>query len=85
MAQRRRAGSAQSKVATTTVRIPEDVHGRVRVIAGVTGSTPGAVLSTAFEEYLENHRDDFANHFELVQKVVFSGSSPRRLEGDRRS
>lgn len=62
-------------MATTTVRIPEDMYGRVRVIAGVTGATPGDILSRAFDEYFENHRDDFAHHFKLAQEMVFSGDT----------
>lgn len=67
-------------MATTTVRIPEDVYGRVRVIAGVTGTTPGDLLSTAFSEYFENHREDIAHHFELAQKMVLSGDTDSILE-----
>lgn len=67
-------------MATTTVRIPEDVYGRVRVIAGVTGITPGDLLSTAFDEYFDNHREDIAHHFELAQKMVFSGDVDSILE-----
>lgn len=67
-------------MATTTVRIPEDVYGRVRVIAGVTGVTPGDLLSTAFDEYFQNHREDIAHHFELAQKMVFTGDVDSILE-----
>lgn len=67
-------------MATTTVRIPEDVYGRVRVIAGLTGTTPGDLLSTAFDEYFEKHREDFAHHFELAQKMVFSGDVDSIME-----
>jgi uncharacterized protein len=62
----------EAEMGTTTVRISEDVYGRVRVIAGIIGTTPGDLLSSAFDEYFENHRDDFANHFELAEKLVFS-------------
>ncbi len=67
-------------MATTTVRIPEDVYSRVRVIAGITGTTPGGLLSDAFDEYFENHRVDLANHFELAEKVVFSGDVDSIME-----
>lgn len=67
-------------MATTTVRIPEDVYGRVRVIAGVTGTTPGDLLSNAFDEYFENHRADIAHHFELAQKMVFTADVDSILE-----
>lgn len=70
-------------MATTTVRIPEDVYGRVRVIAGITGTTPGDLLSTAFDEYFENHRDDFAHDFEVAQKMVFSGDVDSIMEMTR--
>lgn len=65
---------------TTTVRIPADVYGRLRVIAGVTGQTPGDLLSTAFDEYFEKHREDIAHHFELAQKMVFSSDVDSILE-----
>lgn len=70
-------------MATTTVRIPEDVYGRVRVIASVTGTTPGDLLSSAFDEYFENHREDIAHNFELAQKMVFSGDVDSILEMTR--
>lgn len=67
-------------MATTTVRIPEDIYGRVRMIAGVTGVTPGDLLSNAFDEYFENHREDIAHHFELAQKMVFTADVDSILE-----
>jgi len=60
-------------MSTKTVQIPEDVYDRVRVIAAVTGTTPADLLSTAFDEYLENHREEIARKFELAQKMLLSG------------
>ncbi len=67
-------------LATTTVRIPEDVHGRVRVVAAVTGTTPGDLLSAAFTEYFEHHREDIARRFQQAQKMVFDEKVDAILE-----
>lgn len=60
-------------MSTKTVQVPEDVYDRARVIAAVTGTAPGSLLSTAFDEYIDNHRGEIARKFELAQKMLLSG------------
>ena len=62
------------------VRVPEEILGRLRLVAGLRHSTPGHVLAEAFEEYVHNHRDDLRTQFELTQKYVVSGDVDTILE-----
>lgn len=62
------------------VRIPEGTLSQLRVVSAVYGRTPGEVLSEAFNEYLDHHREDLRHQFELTQKYVLSGDADTMLE-----
>jgi hypothetical protein len=58
---------------TKAVRIPLDTYLNARTLSAITGETPGLLLSRAFEEFMQNHRDQFVRTFQYAQKYVASG------------
>lgn len=58
---------------TKPVRIYEDDHAPLRLIAEAEGRAPADVLHAALEEYLANHRESLAAVFEQAQRAVAQG------------
>lgn len=59
--------------ATKTLRIYEDDHAPLRLIAEVEGRGPADVVHSALEEYLLAHRDALADAFARAQRAIAAG------------
>lgn len=68
----RTRGNARTQ--TTVARIPEHVHLEAKRLAAIRGQQPGEVLTAAWNEYLENHRDEFAADLEQAAAVMRDGT-----------
>lgn len=55
---------------TRTLRVPEKLHSAVTAIASTMRVRPGDVLSAAFDEYLDNHRDELTSTFDTAKKLI---------------
>lgn len=60
-------------LATKPVRIYEDDHAPLRLIAEIEGRGAADVVHAALTEYLSNHRDALASAFSDAQQAVASG------------
>lgn len=60
-------------MATTAVRISDELLDDVKRLAGLRGSTPGSLLAQAWSEFVARHRDEIANDFEEVAQMVRNG------------
>ncbi len=61
-------------MASTTIRISTDLHEQTRRMAALRGETPGELLAQAWDEYLANHREDFALELEQAAELVRNGT-----------
>lgn len=59
--------------ATKPLRIYEDDHAPLRLIAEVEGRGPADVVHSALEEYLAAHRDALSESFSQAQRAIASG------------
>jgi hypothetical protein len=59
-------------MATRTVRLPEEALSQATVVAGVLGRTPGEIFASALDEYVESHRHEIQDTWEMNQKLVLS-------------
>lgn len=57
---------------TIPVRFPKDTYASLKTLAAMRGETPGALLSEAFQEFLNSHEDEFTRLFKHAQKYVAS-------------
>lgn len=57
---------------TIPVRFPKDKYASLKTLAAMRGETPGALLSEAFQEYLNHHEEEFTRLFQHAQKYVTS-------------
>ena len=60
-------------LATKALRIYEDDHAPLRLIAEAEGRSPADVIHAALQEYLLAHRDALAAVFSQAQQAVASG------------
>lgn len=59
--------------ATKPLRIYEDDHAPLRLIAEAEGRGPADVIHAALQEYLLAHRDTLAAAFSQAQRAIASG------------
>jgi len=59
--------------ATKPLRIYEQDHAPLRLIAEVEGRGPADVVHSALEEYLTTHRSVLAESFAQAQRAIVSG------------
>jgi hypothetical protein len=59
--------------ATKALRIYEQDHTPLRLIAEVEGRGPADVVHAALEEYLVTHREVLAESFSQAQRAIASG------------
>ena len=57
-------------MSTTVLRLPTEIHEQTTRIAALCGENPGALLAQAWQEYLVNHREDFANDLEQAASLM---------------
>lgn len=71
---------------TQPVRVPEEMHGPLKTLSAVVGSTPGDLLQKAFNEYIRNHESEFVESFQRAKKYIASAdvSGLTDLLGDSR-
>ncbi len=62
-------------MSSTPVRVPDEVHAQATRLAALRGQQPGQFLADAWEEYLANHREDFATDLEQAARIVRDGTS----------
>ena len=60
-------------LATKALRIYEDDHAPLRLIAEVEGRGPADVVHAALEEYLITHRKALADSFSHAQRAIANG------------
>ncbi len=61
--------------ASTVVRVPTDTYSHVRAVSGLKQQSPGSLLAQAWEEYVENHRDELEETFDTVSHLIREGDS----------
>lgn len=61
-------------MSSTPVRVPTEVHAQATRLAALRGQQPGQLLADAWEEYLVNHREDFATDLEQAARLVRDGT-----------
>lgn len=66
--------------ATKALRIYEDDHAPLRLIAEIEGRGPADVVHAALAEYLNAHRDDLAEAFSEAQQAIAKGDMKRLAE-----
>lgn len=59
---------------SSVIRVPDRVHLETKRIAAVRGQQAGEVLAEAWREYLDNHRDEFAQDLETAAKHLREGT-----------
>ncbi len=65
---------------TRVLRIPEQVHTQATQIAALRHSHPGDLIAEAWREYIENHRDQFAEDLEKTAKLLRDGTLEQLAE-----
>ena len=60
-------------LATRPIRIYEEDHAPLRLIAEIEGRGPADIVHVALSEYLANHRDVLAATFADAQKAIAAG------------
>jgi hypothetical protein len=58
---------------TKPVRVLEADHSALRLVAGIEGRQPAAVIHAALSEYIENHRDELVRVFARAQSAIAAG------------
>jgi hypothetical protein len=59
-------------MSTAVIRIPKEVHEQTTRIAALCGEQPGSLLAKAWQEYLLNHREDFARDLHEAARLMRS-------------
>lgn len=59
---------------TAVIRVPSQVHQEAVQLAALRREQPGHLLAAAWNEYLENHRDEFAADLEQAAKLLRDGT-----------
>lgn len=59
---------------TTTVRVPVELQEQVTRFSELVPETPGELLTAAWAEYVERHRDDFAADLQQAAELVRNGT-----------
>lgn len=67
-------------MATTPVRIPDDIHSETKQLAAMRGQQQGDLLATAWREYLERHKDQFAADLEQAARILRDGTTSELAE-----
>jgi predicted transcriptional regulator len=60
-------------MATTAVRVSDELLEDVKRLAALRGDTPGALLAEAWSEFISRHRDEIAHDFEEVAQMLRQG------------
>lgn len=60
---------------SSVVRVPSHVSLESKRIAALRGQASSEVLATAWAEYMENHRDEFAADLETAAKLIRDGTA----------
>jgi cytochrome c553 len=56
------------------LRVPEQVHNEATQIAALRRSQPGHLIAEAWNEYVANHRKEFAEELEHTAKLLRDGT-----------
>jgi len=67
-------------MSTTTIRVSTEVHQQVNRLAKLCGDQPADLLATAWREYVERHRDDFAADLEAAAGLMRNGTLGELVE-----
>lgn len=60
---------------SVVVRLPEDLYESARRIAALQGRQAGDLLSEAWEQYMDAHREQLASDFEEAAQLLRSGDA----------
>lgn len=60
---------------TITTRVSERVHQESRQFAGLLGIQSSEVIDRAWDEFLENHREEFAENLEQLAGLIRNGTT----------
>lgn len=60
---------------TVVVRLPEDVLASARQTGALTGRSAAEMVTEAWRQYMESHRDEFAAEYEEAAELLRSGNS----------
>ena len=56
------------------LRVPEHLHGETMRLAALRGKQPGQLLAEAWDEYVANHRQEFAADLEKAAALLRDGT-----------
>ncbi|MEJ7891406.1 MAG: hypothetical protein WKF94_02045 [Solirubrobacteraceae bacterium] len=59
---------------TAVMRVPAEMHEQVSRVSDLVKQTPGDLLAAAWTEYVERHRDDFAQDLERAAELLRNGT-----------
>lgn len=62
---------------STTVRIPEDLLEDVRRVGALQGRAPGEMLTQAWHDFVDRHREEIAADFEQAAAHIRAGDTAR--------
>jgi len=60
---------------STTVRIPEDLLEDVRRVGALKGRAPGEMLTQAWHDFVDRHREEIAADFEQAAALIRAGDT----------
>lgn len=61
------------KVSSTPIKVYESTHERVRLAAGILGTTQAEMVDKAMDEYVARHPEDFALGLKRAREALFEG------------
>lgn len=59
---------------SSVVRVPDQVHNEAARLAAFRGQQPGHLIAEAWQEYLANHRTEFAADLEEAARLLRNGT-----------
>jgi hypothetical protein len=59
---------------SSVVRVPDKVHNEASRLAAFRGQQPGYLIAEAWQEYLSNHRTEFAADLEEAARLLRDGT-----------
>lgn len=63
-----------TKAPTKVMRVPENVRQEAATLAALQGRLPAELVGEAWAEYVENHKQAFANDLEQAARLMRDGS-----------
>lgn len=59
---------------SSVMRVPDEVRDEAQRLAAMQGKQPGEVIASAWREYIERHREEFAAGLEQAARLLRDGT-----------